>query len=679
MAADLKDAQSRPLLGLLAEGHHLGQAVHEVLREWGEPVEVTQADLQTRQVPACALLLVISERWHGPLLQEANRWSLASGRPWLGLSIEPGRAVLGPCVLPGHSACFTCAELRRVNAHKRAEEFQAERAYLAQQARSELRPDSVSALARTWLTAFAQAILVQQVAREVVQFLQAPEAMLTFNALLYLDLATLRISRHPFLPEPHCPDCSALPDDSAAAAQTAMTLVARQKLAPQTYRVRDLLSHKDRLLARYVDPECGLIGGLTKDSSNLYANFAAHIHFQQGRRQEVGFGRAFNYEQGQVAAIAEALERYAGMRPGGKRTVVRACRRELGEATIDPRTLGLHSEAQYSLPHFPYVRYSDDLVLNWVWGYSFARQQPVLVPECNVYYGLHYWTHERPYVYEISNGCAIGNCLEEALLHGILEIAERDAFLLTWYARLPMPRIELQSARDPLVGLMCERLYHLTGYSVHAFNITLPERIPCFWVMAVDEQQRPDYPRVLCAAGSHLLPEKALINALQELAPIVGSHIGLYRQEREQARSMLADSSRVTQMRDHALLYCLPEAFERLAFLYETPHRQTFAEAFDSDEPPTHADLREDVLEVMGRYLRSGIDVIAVDQTTPELAREGFCAVRVLMPGMLPMTFGHHARRCYGFKRLYELPYRLGYAARPLTDADLNPYPHPFP
>jgi ribosomal protein S12 methylthiotransferase accessory factor len=672
MAAGSNEERHSLPLGLLAEGC-LGEAVRAGLQEWGVIAlqEMARTDLRADLAPTCALLLVVSERWNAPLLQEVNRWSLASGTPWLALSIEPGRAVLGPCVLPGRSACVTCAELRRINAHRNVAEFRLERTLLESLARAESAPGP----AATWLTACARTILVQQVLREVAQYWRAPEAMQTCNALLCLDLATLRLSRHSLLREPHCPDCADLPADSA----TPMTLVARRKLHAETYRVRDLRAIKEQLLARYVDSECGLICGLLKDASNLYANFAVHIHFDNGERKEMGFGRAFNYEQGQVAAIAEALERYAGVRPGGKRTVVRASRRELGAAAIDPRTLGLHSEEQYSLPHFPYVRYSDDLVLNWVWGYSFARQEPVLVPERNVYYGLHYWTDERPFVYEISNGCAIGNCLEEAILHGILEVAERDAFLLTWYARLPMPRIDLRSARDPLVGLMCERLQHLTGYSVHAFNITLPERIPCFWVMAVDEQQRPDFPRVLCAAGSHMQPEKALINALQELAPIVGSHISLYREERERVRSMLADSSQVQQMRDHALLYCQPEAFERLAFLYQTPQTQTFAEAFRGEEPQPHADLREDLLDVMARYLRSGIDVIAVDQTTPELALEGFCAVRVLMPGMLPMTFGHHARRCYGFERLYRLPYLLGYAARPLTDADLNPYPHPFP
>jgi len=35
--------------------------------------------------------------------------------------------------------------------------------------------------------------------------------------------------------------------------------------------------------------------------------------------------------------------------------------------------------------------------------------------------------HEPRLVFETSNGCALGSCLEEAILHGILEVAERDA------------------------------------------------------------------------------------------------------------------------------------------------------------------------------------------------------------------------------------------------------------
>ena len=69
--------------------------------------------------------------------------------------------------------------------------------------------------------------------------------------------------------------------------------------------------------------------------------------------------------------------------------------------------------------------------MNWVWGYSFLQERPILVPELLAYYSLGYG---EGFVYETSNGCALGGSLEEAIFHAILEVVERDSFLLTWYA-----------------------------------------------------------------------------------------------------------------------------------------------------------------------------------------------------------------------------------------------------
>lgn len=87
-------------------------------------------------------------------------------------------------------------------------------------------------------------------------------------------------------------------------------------------------------------------------------------------------------------------------------------------------------------------------------------------------------------MYETSNGCAIGGSLEEAIFHGILEIVERDAFLLTWYAKLPLPRLDLSSANDTELQLMIQRLRTITGYELHAFNATMEHGIPSLWVIA---------------------------------------------------------------------------------------------------------------------------------------------------------------------------------------------------
>jgi ribosomal protein S12 methylthiotransferase accessory factor len=73
------------------------------------------------------------------------------------------------------------------------------------------------------------------------------------------------------------------------------------------------------------------------------------------------------------------------------------------------------------------------------------------------------------------------------------------------------------------------------------------------------------------------------------------------------------------------------------------------------------------------------LDVIVVDQTTPELKRNELYCVKVLIPGMLPMTFGHHLTRVTGLERVLKVPVLLGYAKQPLLLEQLNPHPHPFP
>jgi bacteriocin biosynthesis cyclodehydratase domain len=648
----------------------LADAIHQALASVATVVDLSLDTLQdTPTSLPCTLLVSVLDTWRSEWQHRLQDLSRQTGIAWLGLYQEWGRAIVGPTVLPTQRGCATCADMRRINADANAAAFVRTR-----------EPQGRSLLAvHHGLTVFAIEVLAQLFVQEVLRFLQQPEKQRTVGALLVLELSSLKWTRHTFLPEPYCPVCGVLPNDTAERAQ--ITLSSQRKIRPGTYRVRSLLEEKDQLVSRYVDAEIGMITSLTKDASNLYANFAVSIPLLNGRRKEVGFGRAFSYELAQVSAIAEALERYAGMYPSGARTTVRASYRDLGAQALNPRELGLHSEEQYAYPDYPYVRYSDDLVFNWVWGYSFQRQQPILVPERMVYYGMHYKTTERPFAYEISNGCALGGCLEEAILHGMLEVIERDAFLMTWYARLPRERIMIESVTDPLPALMVERLRALTGYTIYAFNITLEQAIPCFWVMAVDEQQRPGRPRALCAAGSHLHPEKALINALQELAPIVGQEQMRYPQEEGRAREMLTNSFNVVNMQDHSLLYGLPEAFERLKFLYESPHVKTFTEAFGASylQPPQSMDLRDDLTAVMRRYLEAGIDIIVVDQTTPEQVLEQFRCVKVMMPGMLPMTFGYHARRTHGLSRLSYIPWKMGYAPAPLSEADINPYPHPFP
>lgn len=583
------------------------------------------------------------------------------GGPWLPVRVELGAAVIGPLTEPGVPGCATCAATRADKARPAATEVAAARDRF---------PERYAA-ADPRVTPFAAAVVADLVAGE----LAGPKR--TVRGIVRMRLDTLATDTHRFLPEPLCPDCGDLPDDSRAAAVIEAEHL--PKLAPDVHRVRALMA--DDLVATYVDAQVGVISGLSRTIFGTYPTTSAPMSLGRGSTgSESGFGRDLDFATAQRTAIAEAMERYGGARPAGKRTVVTGTYDRLRDDALDPRTLGLYPDERHAQPGFPYVRYAEDLPLTWVWGYSYAQRRPILVPESCAYYRLHLIDRHHPlFVYEISNGCALGGCLEEAVLYGILELAERDAFLLTWYARMGVRRLDPSTAVDTRIPLMIDRLRATTGYDVHLFDTTTEHGIPSVWAMVVHPESNAETPKVFCAAASGFDPERAVANALLELAPMVQWRAGSWPEERAAAARMVADPALVRVMHDHALVNAHVDAFDRFDFLFRDGKAWSFQDSFAGTLRPRNADMSADLAEVVGRYLERGQDVVVVDQTTPEHRAGGFRCVKVLIPGLLPMTFGHWARRVDGIPRLFEAPRLLGHADRALTPADINPHPHPFP
>ncbi len=134
-------------------------------------------------------------------------------------------------------------------------------------------------------------------------------------------------------------------------------------------------------------------------------------------------------------------------------------------------------------------------------------------------------------------------------------------------------------------------------------------------------------------------------------------------------------------MDDHSVMYSSQEAAARLDFLTGRQRSRTFADLRSRYRTDAfqHVDLTEDLTEVLDRLRAHRLDVIVVDQTTPEHRVGGFCWVKVIVPGLLPMTFGHDNRRVHGLPRLFTVPRLLGYRDHDLEPRDVNPHAHPFP
>ncbi|KON87894.1 bacteriocin biosynthesis protein SagD [Sporosarcina globispora] len=605
------------------------------------------------------LILVLHDTWMPAVHKKAEEVSRSSGIPWLRGFVSFGEGVIGPLVYPSTPGCSQCADMRKFLAGRDRDEM-----WELQQ-----RLEESSGLMRdAWASRTGLLQMSYLLVSEVQRILEGSLDDLEVRMFL-VSLKTLKTSCHLILPDSLCPICSSLPKDSQEGAR--ISLKPSPKISADSYRCRSLEDFDQTLVKNYLDPRTGLFNGKMYDFTPPFADVVVNLPLFRG--DEGVAGRTHSYKVSELTAILEGLERSCGITPRGKRTAVYDSYRNLEDRALNPLKAGVHADEQYARPDFPFKKFDPDTPINWVWGYSFLEERPILVPELLAYYSLGCG---NGYVYETSNGCALGGSLEEAIFYGILEVVERDSFLMTWYGQLSLPRLDPYSSKDKELQLMIERVKTAAGYDLYLYNATMEHGIPSVWAMAKNRKKKGL--NIICAAGAHLDPLRAIKSAVHELAGMMGTLDDKFEENKKEFLRMLQDSSLVGKMDDHGMLYGLPQAEERLKFLLdENRPLRTFSEEFKWEGG--HTDLTEDLRDIIQALHRQKLDVIVVDQTTPEIKSSGLHCVKVLIPGMLPMTFGHHLTRVAGLERVLKVPMKLGYANEPLTFEQLNPHPHPFP
>lgn len=594
---------------------------------------------------------------------EAESGASASQGAWLPLVWEPGALLIGPLATPGAPGCPRCAWLRH---HRHLTRLP------AHEGPYPLAPPAGAALE------MAAALLAEELA-----VCEAPSGPAygaprgeprTRGTMVRIGTARGGITRHPVLPDPECPRCGPLLPG------------AERDPAPEAAPVppgglRALSAEEAaKVAARYVDSQVGLVHEVRERSEGgRPVAVAVRDPAYDAVVSYHGYGHGDDYRAAGTSAVLEALERLGGV-PTPEALASRgptASYRAVAGNAIYPPSFGLHPASSYERQDFPYVPWSASLETEWVWGRSLTRNRAVLVPAALVHYAQPHPARPR-FVQEVSNGCALGGSLTEAVLHGLLEVAERDAFLAAWYARLPLSPIDLEAARDRRVPLLAAWARERAGCELMAFDATLEQGVPAVWAMSVagPGAVAVGQPAVVCGAAARLSTEDALATALDEL---VCTLLTPPPHDLERAARMLRDPFAVRAMGDHELLYAHPRARERLAFLRTDAARVPPGE-LDAARPwPEAADLAAHVAELVRRYAADGLEVVVVDQTRPEHKAGGLRCAKVLVPGTLPMTFGHAQRRVEGLERVRTLPRTLGFRADALAEDEINPYPHPFP
>ncbi|MGW1542075.1 TOMM precursor leader peptide-binding protein [Streptomyces sp. NPDC002309] len=492
-----------------------------------------------------------------------------------------------------------------------------------------------------------------------------------------LDVATLTVRTFPLYADPLCPHCGSGAADSRQDADLA--LVSRPKPAPDGYRLRPASSYP-LAPAALANPITGLLGAGTwlNVTSPTTAPVAGSVFMRgyAGLTDVTWSGQANGFAASRDLAFLEGLERYAGTHRRRGTQLLTASYTSLGEDALNPADCGFYAPETYR--DDPMVDPFDaDRPIPWVWGYSLRDHRQLLVPARLVHYSAGLAADN--FVFECSNGCAIGSCLEEAVLGGLLELIERDAFLLAWYGGTRLTEIDLATVGDPTVRAMIDRA-GLQGYDVHAFDNRVDLAVPVVTGLAVRRDGGPGL--YSFGAGASLDPASALEGALSEVLTYIPHLPGQVRERQGELEAMADDFTKVLHLKDHAQLYGLPAMAAHVTPYHEPREVLPMADVYASWEAsgrPRTGDLADDVALCRDELARAGHDVIVVDQTTPEQSRMGLRTVCVLAPGLLPIDFGWSRQRALGMPRLRTAARRGGLRDTALEEGEIRRVPHPFP
>ncbi len=403
--------------------------------------------------------------------------------------------------------------------------------------------------------------LIGLVARHL---LEQPKST-TRQTVLSLDLSTHSIRVDELIRDPFCRSC---PPPEVPNQETA-TLALRPSL-PATHgksRMRGLLDYAlpHRAL---VNPVCGAIaselsvGYVQSVTAPVFAGYVQRA-FDAAPRVVGWSGLCLRTDESRVAGMLEALERQAGMLAHPASTAIVDSYRNLTGQAMDPHACFAYNDEAYALP-LGLSRFSDDLPIEWVWGYSLMSRQALLVPKQLAFYHRIETNHTTKLVDNNSSGCALGSCYEEAILKALLELIERDSFVIAWHRQLCLPKIDPESCTDYRTACIVDRIRHL-HYDISLLDGRLDMQTPS--VIAVARRRNYGLGAMAVGASASADPHDAVRSALLECATAISEMPAMFEKRAAHVRQLADDYYRVKSVIDHSLLYAIPEMAAKLKWL----------------------------------------------------------------------------------------------------------------
>jgi oxazoline/thiazoline synthase len=634
--------------------HCLGQRVDRA------PVEraLCELGMQVTTSDAPHLDVVLADHYYRSELSERNAHSQRTGQPWLISKLIGQSMWIGPLLRPGTTGCLACLQ-DRLRLNRQLE------SYLALRMEDESLYET-SVAAHPSLSMVAAYRLAQEIALWIAGHTSRLEGKLMSMSWTAQgpEFATHYLTRRP-----QCPVCG----DSQLELQKPLFQFKRSTNAmtvDRGQRVEPSQTTLDRL-SRHLSPITGVVTWLVDliaDNEGLLHSYSAGHNFAMGTdswywlrqslRSRTG-GKGTTSTQAKVSAIAEAIERYSGVFRGTERRRTDSYEL-LGDQAIHPHECLNFSDCQYDhrdtlnaanregFMHLIPRRFPEHLQIDWTPVKSAINGAIRYLPTAYCYYG-HPDVERYFYCAGNANGCAAGNVIDEAILHALLEVIERDSATIWWYNRIQRPLIDLDSFQHPYIHRVHDYFARLDR-DFWVLDITSDSGIPVF--AAVSQRLSGSTQDLLIGLGAHINAGMALERAVTEMIQFLPA-----------VSQRAADGSTRYNWPDDSAIRFWKHETTQSQFQLE-PLRGVSARRATHFTTCAHKYLCDNIQTCLDAVHSVGCDVFVLDQSRPDLDLK---VARVVVPG-----FRHFWRRL-GPGRLYDIPVTMDWLSTKTQESELNP------
>ena len=317
-------------------------------------------------------------------------------------------------------------------------------------------------------------------------------------------------------------------------------------------------------------------------------------------------GKGITKDHAKASAMMEGFERYSAERQDIDETIIASLSEieEFGEY-IDPKSLNLPKEFE--------KKDISDLSLEWSKSIDLISNREYYIPTNAIYHPYISKDDSQSLFKSNTNGLASGNILEEAILHGIFEVIERDAWSIFELTHKNYAQIDISSIENEIIIDIIEK-FESEGIKIKLMDFTADIKIPTIAASA-DDTITKDAGLLTLGMGTHLDPEVAILRALTEVAQSRATQINGARED-----TVRADFAREA-------------GYERMKrinkFYFRDEEEQIKLSDIENKSTPS---ITRDIEIVKDELVSNDIQKILYSNLTrPEL---DVSVVRVVIPGM---------------------------------------------